>query len=179
MDASLQTHEAAGPNVHTLHLNERELDFELANRLFFRLYQCANILHKTGSKALEAEGLTTQRWAVMGALSRPEAGAGMAVGELARYLRVSRQSLAGVIGPLVDDWLVVSRRSDTDRRSRHYALTEHGRRHWRERALPRIERFYGDATAGMSVEDLSHALHYLVRLLENMSRLDDRADQAG
>jgi len=24
---------------------------ELANRLFFRLYQCANMLHKTGSRA--------------------------------------------------------------------------------------------------------------------------------
>ena len=31
---------------------------ELANRLFFRLYQCANMLHKTGTRAVEAEGLT-------------------------------------------------------------------------------------------------------------------------
>ena len=42
---------------------------ELANRVFFRLYQCANMLHKTGSRAVEAEGLTTQQWAVLGALS--------------------------------------------------------------------------------------------------------------
>ena len=47
---------------------------ELANRLFFRLYQCANMLHKTGTRAVEAEGLTTQQWAVLGALSRPAAG---------------------------------------------------------------------------------------------------------
>ena len=46
---------------------------ELANRLFFRLYQCANMLHKTGSRAVETEGLTTQQWAVLGALSRPKA----------------------------------------------------------------------------------------------------------
>ncbi len=147
--------------------------FELANRLFFRLYQCANVLHKTGSRALEPEGLTTPRWAVMGALSRPEAASGMAVGDLARYLRVSRQSLAGVIGPLVEAGLVISRRSDTDRRSRRYTLTDAGRAHWNERALPRIERFYADATIGMSIEDLSHTLHYLVRLLDNMSQLDD------
>src|SRR5574337_606871 len=29
---------------------------ELANRLFFRLYQCANMLHKTGSRAVEGDG---------------------------------------------------------------------------------------------------------------------------
>ncbi|MGI9215865.1 MAG: MarR family transcriptional regulator, partial [Hydrogenophaga sp.] len=29
---------------------------ELANRVFFRLYQCANLLHKTGSRAVESEG---------------------------------------------------------------------------------------------------------------------------
>ena len=39
---------------------------EVANRLFFRLYQCANMLHKTGSRAIEEEDLTTQQWAVLG-----------------------------------------------------------------------------------------------------------------
>src|SRR5690606_36239207 len=28
---------------------------ELGNRVFFRLYQCANLLHKTGSRAVESE----------------------------------------------------------------------------------------------------------------------------
>lgn len=68
---------------------------ELANRLFFRLYQCANLLHKTGSRAVESEGLTTQQWAVLGALSREEAQQGMGVNELARYLLVSRQTSRG------------------------------------------------------------------------------------
>jgi hypothetical protein len=27
---------------------------DMANRLFFRLYQCANMLHKTGTRAVEA-----------------------------------------------------------------------------------------------------------------------------
>jgi hypothetical protein len=50
---------------------------EMANRLFFRLYQCANMLHKTGTRAVADEGLTTQQWAVLGALSRPRAHGGM------------------------------------------------------------------------------------------------------
>ncbi|MGA1053270.1 MAG: MarR family winged helix-turn-helix transcriptional regulator [Ilumatobacteraceae bacterium] len=162
----------------TLDLSEQQAsplgsEFELANRMFFRLYQCANILHKVGSRAVEAEGLTTQRWAVMGALSRLDTG--MAVGELARYLQVSRQSLAGVIGPLVDEGLITVQPCESDRRSREYVLTERGRTHWRDRAIPKITAFYADATAGMSIEDMSHTLHYLVRLIENMNALDERS----
>jgi len=70
---------------------------DLANRVFFRLYQCANMLHKTGTRAVESEGLTTQQWAVLGALSRPQVAQGMSVGDLARYLMVSRQNLSGLI----------------------------------------------------------------------------------
>lgn len=61
--------------------NGEVAQLELANRIFFRLYQCANMLHKTGSRAVEQLGLTTQQWAVLGALSRPEAERGMGVGE--------------------------------------------------------------------------------------------------
>ncbi|MCP4228175.1 MAG: MarR family transcriptional regulator, partial [Actinomycetia bacterium] len=96
---------------------------DLANRLFFRLYQCANMLHKTGTRAVESEGLTTQRWAVMGALSRPEAVDGMAVGDLARYLKVSRQSLSGITTRLEDDGLIATDLDPADRRSRRLRLT--------------------------------------------------------
>jgi DNA-binding MarR family transcriptional regulator len=80
-----------------------EARMELANRIFFKLYQCANMLHKTGSRAVQDEGLTTQQWAVLGALSRPEAQKGMGVGELARYLMVSRQNLSGLITRMTRD----------------------------------------------------------------------------
>ena len=88
----------------------------MANRLFFKLYQCANMLHKTGSRAVEAEGLTTQQWAVLGALSRPVAQDGMSIGELARYLMVSRQNLAGVIGRMERDGHVEVTLDTRDRR---------------------------------------------------------------
>ena len=45
-------------------ISSEKLKLEMANRLFCRLYQCANMLHKTGSRAVEEEGLTTQQWAV-------------------------------------------------------------------------------------------------------------------
>ena len=98
---------------------------ELANRLFFRLYQCANMLHKTGSRAVEDEGLTTQQWAVLGALSRPEALGGMSVGDLARYLMVSRQNLSGLISRMERDGHIQTAPDGRDRRSRLAAKVVH------------------------------------------------------
>lgn len=169
----------------TAHESPRNVDlldgdvrFELANRLFFRLYQCANMLHKVGTRAVESEGLTTQRWAVLGALPPPDRDPGMSVGDLARHLTVSRQSLAGVINHLESEGLIAGTPDPNDGRSRLLRLTPHGFDTWHDRVLPLIRDFYDDAAAGLSVEDMSHALHYLVRLLDNMSTIDGRADSS-
>src|SRR4051794_26964935 len=103
---------------------------ELANRVFFRLYQCANMLHKTGTRAVEAEGLTTQQWAVLGALSRPQAEGGMSVGDLARYLKVSRQNLSGLLSRMERDGHLTTAPDGRDRRSRLVTMTESGRKVW-------------------------------------------------
>lgn len=146
--------------------------FDMANRLFFRLYQCANMLHKTGSRAVEQEGLTTQQWAVLGALSREQAQGGMSVGELARYLMVSRQNLSGLIGRMERDGHVVIAPDDRDRRSRVVRMTGSGRHVWEVLASPKIRDYYALALDGFSVNDMTHTLHYLLRIVENMQRLD-------
>ncbi|OOG57652.1 MarR family transcriptional regulator [Polaromonas sp. C04] len=145
---------------------------ELANRLFFRLYQCANMLHKTGSRAVEKEGLTTQQWAVLGALSRPEAEGGMSVGNLARYLMVSRQNLSGLISRMERDGHIRTAPDGRDRRSRLVTMTESGGDVWMVQAQPKIHDYYEQALAGFSISDITHALHYLLKLLDNMKRLD-------
>lgn len=145
----------------------------VANQMFFRLYQCANMLHKTGTRAVEHEGLTTQRWAVLGALSRPDVADGMAIGDLARYLKVSRQSLSGVVSHLFRDGLIAARSDPADRRSRLIQLTPAGSEAWHERALPSIHSFYDGAAQGLSLDDMTHVVHYLARLIENMSALDE------
>lgn len=143
---------------------------ELANRLFFKLYQCANMLHKTGSRAVESEGLTTQQWAVLGALSREPDG--MSIGALARYLMVSRQNLTGLIGRMERDGHVCSAPDGRDRRSRLVAMTPDGRNTWEHGAQAKIEGYYTQALEGFSVSDQVHALHYLLKLLDNMQRID-------
>lgn len=152
--------------------NSEIVKMELANRLFFRLYQCANMLHKTGTRAVEAQGLTTQQWAVLGALSRPEVAEGMSVGDLARYLMVSRQNLSGLISRMERDGHLGSAPDGRDRRSRRITMTESGRRVWLEEAQPNIQRYYAQALADFSVGDMAHTLHYLLKLLGNMERID-------
>lgn len=145
---------------------------ELANRLFFRLYQCANMMHKTGTRAVEDEGLTTQQWAVLGALSRKKAEGGMGMGELARYLMVSRQNLTGLISRMERDGHLEIRPGGKDRRARLVTMTESGRRVWFDQALPKIKDYYGDVLSDFSVNDVAHMLHYLLKMLENMQRVD-------
>ena len=150
---------------------------EQANRLFFRLYQCANMLHKTGTKAVESEGLTTQQWAVLGALSRPDTQNGISMGDLARFLMVSRQNLSGLISRMERDGHVRSAPDGRDRRSRLVTMTDSGRQVWLEQAAPKILRYYAQALSGFSNSDLTHTVHYLLKLLDNMKAIDTEQGQ--
>jgi DNA-binding MarR family transcriptional regulator len=149
------------------------MKLDLANRLFFRLYQCSNMMHKTGTRAVEDEGLTTQQWAVLGALSREESAAGMSVGDLARYLMVSRQNLSGLISRMERDGHLTTVANERDRRSRLVRMSASGRQLWLQHAVPKINAYYDDVLTDFSVDDVTHALHYLLKLLDNMKRIDD------
>lgn len=153
--------------------NSETARMELANRVFFRLYQCANMLHKTGTRAVEAEGLTTQQWAVLGALSRAAVSDGMSVGDLARYLKVSRQNLSGLLSRMERDGHIGTAPDGRDRRSRLVTMTESGRHVWLVEAQPKIHGYYEKVLDGFSVNDVTHTLHYLLKILENMQRVDD------
>lgn len=154
--------------------NPQNLRTDLANRLYFKLYQCANMLHKTGTKAVEAQGLTTQQWAVMGALSRPEAAQGMGMGDLARYLLMSRQNLAGLLTRMEATGYVHMVTDPSDKRARLVRLTEAGQQVWQHDAAVSIAGYYEQALEGFSTHDMVHTLHYLIKLLDNMQAIDAR-----
>lgn len=130
------------------------------------------MLHKTGTRAVEEEGLTTQQWAVLGALSRTKAQDGMSIGELARYLMVTRQNLSGLIGRMERDGHLAVVADPRDRRSRVVTMTDSGRHVWQVLAQPKIRAYYEEALADFSINDMSHTLHYLLKMLDNMERLD-------
>lgn len=149
-----------------------ETRIDLANRFYFRLYQCANMLHKTGTRAVEEEGLTTQQWAVLGALSREQASQGMSMGALAQYLMVSRQNLTGLVSRMERDGHLQIEPDGQDRRSRRVTMTASGRHVWTVLAQPKIRAYYQDTLGDFSVNDLAHALHYLLKVLDGMQRVD-------
>lgn len=141
---------------------------EINNRLFFRLFQAANTLHTKGTQALESVGVTTGKWSVLGALSRPQAKTGLSVGELSRYLLVSRQNLSGVLARLERDGLI-ERSTGEDRRSRNVRLTRRGEELWLAMDKP-IRAFYDGALKGFSFDDKLEFIHYITRLQRNMSQ---------
>lgn len=145
--------------------------FDVANRLFLRLYQASNLLHKTGTRAVSAFGATTQQWAVMGALARPGSrDSGLTVKELIAFLMVSRQNLTAVIDRLVAAGLVERLRAGGDGRLRHVRLTEEGARQWAAMG-PAIRAYYQAALADFSTEEAVQLFRLLDRLRGSLNRI--------
>jgi MarR family transcriptional regulator, organic hydroperoxide resistance regulator len=138
---------------------------DIANRLFFKLYQSSNLMHKIGTSAVSSFGSTTQQWAVLGALSRPQAeNRGLSVKQLMEYLMVSRQSLTAILDRLEVAGLIDRTRTEGDGRLRHVRLTEQGVKTWVD-MRPAIRGFYDAALADFSIEES----YLLMRLLDRLS----------
>ncbi|MES2258290.1 MAG: MarR family transcriptional regulator [Pseudomonadota bacterium] len=138
------------------------------NRLFFRLFQVGNVFQKQTAKQL---GITTVQWAVLGALTRPQASTGMSVTELAEFLVVSRQNLDGVLTRLERDQHV-SRVADTvDRRSKRVQVTAQGALFW-EQLQPRIYEFYRQAITNFRFDDKVSFVHFLNKLQDDLKQVD-------
>ena len=143
------------------------VSIEVNNRLFFRFFQAANTLQGMGALKL---GISNQQWAILGALSRPQvAAAGMSVGELSRYLLISRQNLSGVLARLERDGYTQRVVGSEDRRFRKVRLTPRGEELWAGLAEP-IGKFYDDALTGLSFDDRLALLHYVGVMQVNMAQ---------
>ncbi|MFT3804328.1 MAG: MarR family transcriptional regulator [Burkholderiaceae bacterium] len=148
------------------------------NRLFFRLFQSGNTLYRQSTKEL---GITPVHWAVLGALSRQQAIAGMSITDLTEYLVVSRQSLDGVLKRLERDKHIRRATDPDDRRARKIVMTREGRAFWESLQTP-IYEFYRQAMNGFRFDDKVSLLHFLNRLNEGMMAIslggDSGADES-
>jgi DNA-binding MarR family transcriptional regulator len=137
----------------------------IASRLFLKLYQASNLMHKVGTSTVSAFETTTQQWSVLGALSRPQAeGCGLSVKELMEYLMVSRQSLTAILDRLEAAGFIDRTRTEGDGRLRHVRLTGKGIKTWADMG-PSIRGFYDAALADFSMEES----YLLMRLLDRLS----------
>ena len=98
-----------------------------------------------------------------GRIVTQRAAQGMNMGDLARYLMVSRQNLSGVLGRMERDGRIEVVTDTRDRRSRLIRITREGWKVWHEQAQPKIHDYYQAALEGFSVSDQIHATHYLPR----------------
>jgi DNA-binding MarR family transcriptional regulator len=147
--------------------------FDVANRLFLRLYQASNLLHKTGTRAVGRYGATTQQWAVLGALSRPAArDRGLTVKQLLAFLMVSRQNLTAVLDRLEAAGLVARSRIAGDGRLRHIRLTPHGAQIWQD-MQGSIRAYYEDALTDFSMEEVVQLFRLLDRLRNRLGQIVD------
>lgn len=51
-------------------------------------------------------------------------------------------------------------------------MTDSGRHVWQALALPKIRAYYGEVLEDFSLNDVTHMLHYLLKMLKSMERLD-------
>jgi DNA-binding MarR family transcriptional regulator len=145
--------------------------FDLANRLYFRLYQSSNLMHKVGTRAVSSFGSTTQQWAVLGALARPRVGqAGMSVKELITFLMLTRQNLSIVLDRLESRGWIERVQDLEDRRSRRIRLTETGQAEW-TRMLVEIGSFYEASLAGLSSDELLQLYRLLDRVRDGIATM--------
>src|SRR3546814_14783923 len=95
----------------------------------------------------------------------------MSVGDLARYLMVSRQNLSGLISRMERAGHLAGMPDGKDRRSRRITITASGRNVWNNEAVPKIHEYYTQVLAAFSISDITHTLHFLLQLPETYKRL--------
>lgn len=156
------------------------MQFDTANRLFFRLYQCSNLLHKNGTRSVSTYGATTQQWAVLGALVRQKVrDKGMTVKDLMAYLLLSRQNLTIVLDRFEQRGWIERVKDIADGRNRFIRLTEQGEATWRAMQGD-ISQFYAQVLEGLNDEEQGTLLVLLDRLRSGLktAELPEEAENA-
>jgi DNA-binding MarR family transcriptional regulator len=147
------------------------VQFDVANRVFFRLYQASNLMHKQGTRYVGKFGTTTQQWAVLGALARPLVrDDGMTVKNLIEFLDVSRQNLTAVLDRLEGRGWIKRIKDKDDGRSKRIRLTGEGKSTWARMQEP-IEAFYTAALDSFSHDDQVTLYRLLDRLKTTLSQV--------
>jgi len=140
---------------------------DINNRLFFRLFQTANIYETQAVRQLNISGV---QGAVLGALSR-EPKRGMPFASLYAYLSVSRQNLDAVLKGLERNNYVERTESQADRRTRDVKLTPAGVRAWSE-LQEQIRLFFRQGTSTVSQAEIVACAETLSKIGRALKGID-------
>ena len=130
----------------------------LNNKLFFRLFQAANIYETQAVREVNFSAVTG---ATLGALYRDPKG--MLFSDLYAYLGVSRQNLDAVLKGLEKKGLVERVEAEDDRRKRMVCLTPDGVEAWKALHRRSLE-FFRQGTKGVSAAEITDCVETLSRI---------------
>jgi DNA-binding MarR family transcriptional regulator len=142
---------------------------EALTLLLVQVIRLAELFTQTGEALAKREGQTLARWLVLETL---EHGA-VPVAEIARRLRLARQSVQRVADLLERDGLIAYQPNPQHRRAKLASLTPHGR-DVLERIQPRQRGWANRHGALVGAADLDQARELLRRIHKTLSGTDDR-----
>ena len=129
--------------------------------LVLDVFRLNGLLLTTGDRLAAAEGLTSARWQVLGALALT--GEPLSVPRIARRMGLTRQSVQASVNRLVDDGMLVAVPNADHARSPLFDLTDRGAAAYGR--LSGAQRdWIGDVTADLLAADLLAASRVLSAL---------------
>jgi DNA-binding MarR family transcriptional regulator len=142
---------------------------ETATEVVLATFRANGLLLGVGDKLAAAEGLTSARWQVLGAVVL--AGRPLTVPQIARRMGLTRQSVQASVNRLLDDGLVAADENPDHRRSPLIRLTDLGRR--RYAALERRQiAWINELADGLDASRLKAAVQVLTELSDRLERTD-------
>ena len=138
-------------------------------RLWLRIVSCTQMVEQEIRTILrEKFDMTLPRFELLSALDR--VADGLTMGELSRWLMVSKGNVTGIAERLSEDGFIVREPTPTDRRSFVVTLTEKGRKAYKEMELEYeqlLEKLFDD----LSPDDSDMFTGMLAKIKESVEEL--------
>ena len=146
--------------------------------LVLDVFRLNGLLLTAGDRLAAAEGLTSARWQVLGAVAL--ARKPLSVPRIARRMGLTRQSVQASVNRLVDDGMLVAEPNTDHARSPLFDLTDHGTAAYGRLADAQRD-WIGDLTAEIPAADLlaaSRVLSTLSGLLTSRTATQEKAHRS-
>jgi DNA-binding MarR family transcriptional regulator len=151
--------------------NGRTKAGEAATHVILSTFRASGLMLSAGDVLAAAEGLTSTRWQVLGAISLAERP--LTVPQIARRMGLTRQSVHATVKRLIQDGLIELRPNEDHRRSQLVSLTGSGRA--RYAAIDRRQATWvNELAAGMRDSELETAAFVLGELSRRLEAASAR-----
>ncbi len=143
---------------------------DAVTNLVLDLFRLNNQLLAAGDRLVAPLGLTSARWAILGAIVAAQYP--QPVAWLARNLGAHRQNVQRIINDLAKEGLVAFEANPHHRKAQLVVLTKKGRRTF-DAAMRLQAPWSNRLSEGLPVKDIKTAHHVILALRQNLSGKDD------